>query len=266
VGEEEWDKILKKFSCVPHCCRGNMIYLHYQLRILFAEKQGVLQMDSREQIEKIYQRTTNRHIALTVGVPELYQKWISNTFSTKVIVVQNHCFTMPTQQDMMVFVNTDAISNAELYKIKRLQDGEKCGGSDVEFYYVTEKQLQYYYENPYWVMCSYWPCQDISEMAYHEHLAYANLVLKEAGYRCIRDRYLFSYGVLHEYDVYVQSAIWEDSKGAYFLPLFHEGGFGRGSAEIEIAGLHDDVFLTEGFVPINLSQCDMKTEILSLAT
>ncbi len=223
-------------------------------------------MDPREQIEKIYQRAINRHIALTVGVPELYQKWISNTFSTKVIIAQNHCFTLPTQQDMMVFVNTDAISDAELYKIKRLQDEEKNWDFDVKFFYVTEKKLKYYYENPYWVMCSYWPCKDVSEMAFQENLAYANLVLKEAGYRCFQDRYLFSYGVLRECDAYVQSAVWEDSKGNYFLPLFHEGGFGLGSSEIEIAKLHDDIFLTEGFVPISLSQRDMKTEILALAT
>lgn len=221
-------------------------------------------MDPREQIEKIFQRTINRQIALTIGVPELYQKWISNTFSVKVVAAKRHCFTIPAQPYTMFFVNTDAISYTELYEIKQLQDEERKLNSDVKFFYVTEKQLQYYYENPYWSMCSYWPCKDISEMAYNGNLAYANSVLNEAGYHCFRDRYLFSYGVLNEYDVYVQSAIWNDSKGNYFMPLFHEGRFGKGSAEIEIVGLHDDIFVTEGFVPINISQCDMKTEILSL--
>lgn len=223
-------------------------------------------MEPRDQIEEIYQRTVKRHIALTVGVSELHQKWISETFSKKVITARGHCFTLPAQPDMMVFINTDAVSDAELYKIKRLQDGAMSRDSDVEFFYVTERQLQYYYENPYWAMCNYWPCHGISEMSYQKHLAYANSVLKEAGYLCVRDRYLFSYGVLHGYDVYVQSAIWENSKGDYFMPLFHEGGFGKGSAEIEIVGLHDDIFLTEGFVPTNLPPCDMKREILALAT
>ena len=267
MGEEERTKILKKFSCVPHCCRGDMIYLYYQIKVdVKTERQGASQMEPRDQIEEIFQRTINRHTALTVGVPEPYQKWISQTFSKEVITAKRAGFTMPTQSDMMIFVNTDAISDAELYNIKRLQDEEKRRDSDTEFFYVTERQLQYYYENPYWVMCSYWPCHDIGEMSYQKYLAYANSVLKEAGYRCVRDHYLFSYGVWHEYDVYIQSAIWENSKGKFFLPLFHEGGFSEGSADVEIAGLHDDIFLTEGFVPINLPLCEMKAEILALAT
>ena len=223
-------------------------------------------MNPKEQIEKLYQRTINHQVALTIGVPELYQEWISNTFSIKVIATTSCCLTAPIKSDVIVFVNTDAISDATLYEIKQLQAEETRRKSDLKFFYVTENQLQYYRENPYWAMCSHWPVKDISETAFHKKFAYANSVLKEAGYRCFRDRYLFSYGVWQDIDVYVQSAIWEDSKGDYFLPLFHEGGFHEGSVEIEIAGLHDDIFLIEGFVPINLSPSEMKAEILALAT
>ena len=110
----------------------------------------------------------------------------------------------------MVFVNTDSISDAELYEIKQLQNDKKRLNSDAQFFYVNEKQLKYYYENPYWVMCSCWPCKDISETDYQEYLTYANSVLKDAGYHLVRDRFLHMECVLHEYDAYIQSAIWQD--------------------------------------------------------
>lgn len=227
-------------------------------------------MNPSEQIEEIYQVAIRHNTTLTIGIPELYQKWISKTFCTEVVAVQPHCFTKHEQADTLVFVNLDTISDAELYEIKKLHNEKKHRHPDFELFCVTEKQLQYYYNNPYWAMCSSWPCINISETDYQEYLAYANQVLKDAGYHLFRDRYMFSFGDLSNTDniyyVYVQSAVWQDKDGNYFLPIFHEGGFFRGSADIEIMGLHDDIFLTEGFVPIDLSKEDIKKEILSLAT
>lgn len=219
-------------------------------------------MDLEKQAEWIAEK---RHIVFAVCVPERYHRWISETFSTKVV----DGTALDTDRELppgtLVITNTDDISQVQLCKIKHFQARAEQQDLDVLFIYVTIKQLQYCSDHPYWILGSRTDAEVCCE-----RLSYANSVLRSNGLRCVREKWLFRDTAFAdgepEEECYGQTSLWENANGDYVMVTvcLYRSHDERVDG-IRVEGFHDDVFVTEGIIPVDTPHCDMEKEILYLA-